>query len=120
MRLSNYADFVTARKGTQANLSVIRRDLVANYSRYLSEDTIASYLGALRKIFVVEDLEVWAPNLRDKVQIRTSGTRYFTDSSIAAAALGIGPGNLMKYLNTFGFFETLAIRDLRVYAETLS
>lgn len=108
-------------QGTQANLSVIRRDLMVNAGRQLSEDTIASYLGALRKIFVVEDLEAWSPNLRSKVQIRTSDTRYFTDPSIATAALGVGPGNLMEDLTTFGFFfEALAIRDLRVYAEALS
>ena len=71
----------------------------------------------MRKIFVVEDMEAWCPNLRSKVQVRTTDTRYFTDPSIAVAALGIGPGSLMDDLNTFGYlFECLAMRDLRVYA----
>lgn len=89
----------------------------ANDRATLDEDTVASYLEALRKIFVVEDMEAWCPNLRSKTQVRTADTRYFTDPSIAVASLGIGPGNLMGDLNTFGYlFESLAMRDLRVYA----
>lgn len=104
-------------QGTQSNLSVIRRDMMANDRSSLNEDTVASYLEALRKIFVVEDMEAWCPNLRSKAQIRTASTRYFTDPSIAVAALGIGPGGLMGDLNTFGYlFESLAVRDLRIYA----
>lgn len=103
-------------QGTQSNLSVIKRDMKANDRATLDEDTVASYLEALRKIFVVEDMEAWCPNLRSKAQVRTADTRYFTDPSIAVAALGIGPGGLMGDLNTFGYlFESLAIRDLRVY-----
>ena len=69
---------------------------------------------------MVEDSEAWNPNLRSKTAIRTSDTRYFTDPSIASAALGIGPNDLVNDLNTFGLlFETLAVRDLRVYAEAL-
>ena len=104
-------------QGTQSNLSVIKKDMRANDRATLDEDTVASYLEALRKIFVVEDMEAWCPNLRSKTQVRTADTRYFTDPSIAVAALGIGPGNLMADLNTFGYlFESLAVRDLRVYA----
>lgn len=104
-------------QGTQSNLSVIKNDMKANDRATLDEDTVASYLEALRKIFVVEDMEAWCPNLRSKTQVRTADTRYFTDPSIAVASLGIGPGNLMGDLNTFGYlFESLAMRDLRVYA----
>ena len=104
-------------QGTQSNLSVIKNDMKANDRLTLDEDTVASYLNAMRKIFVVEDMEAWCPNLRSKVQVRTTDTRYFTDPSIAVAALGIGPGSLMGDLNTFGYlFECLAMRDLRVYA----
>ena len=104
-------------QGTQSNLSVIKKDMQINDRSTLNEDTVASYLEALKKIFVVEDMEAWCPNLRSKAQIRTTDTRYFTDPSIAVAALGIGPGSLMSDLNTFGYlFECLAIRDLRVYA----
>ncbi len=71
-------------------------------------------------IFVIEDVEAWNPNLRSKTAIRTSDTRYFTDPSIATAALGLGPSDLINDLETFGLlFETLCIRDLRVFAEVL-
>lgn len=108
-------------QGSQASCGTIRADLVANESDSLSEDTIASYIKALKEIFVVEDSEAWNPNLRSKTAIRTSDTRYFTDPSIATAALGIGPQDLINDLNTFGLiFETLAVRDLRTYAEALN
>jgi len=107
-------------QGTQANLSAIRRDMVSNDMRGLDEDTIDSYLTALKKIFVVEDLNAWCPSLRAKGSIRTTATRYFVDPSIAAAALGAGTGDMMNDLRTFGFFfEALAIRDLRVYMDYL-
>lgn len=108
-------------QGSQASFGTIRADLEANESDTLSEDTISSYIKALKEIFVVEDSEAWNPNLRSKTAIRTSDTRYFTDPSIATAALGVGPQDLVNDLNTFGLvFETLAVRDLRVYAETLN
>lgn len=69
---------------------------------------------------MVEDVKAWNPNLRSKSAIRSSDTRYFTDPSIAVAALGIGPEDLMSDLNTMGlFFETLCMRDLRVYSQVL-
>ena len=108
-------------QGSQASLGTIKADLLANEADTLSEDTIASYIKALKEIFVVEDSEAWNPNLRSKTAIRTSDTRYFTDPSIATASLGIGPNDLINDLNTFGlFFETMAVRDLRVYAEALN
>ena len=65
-------------------------------------------------------MPAWNPNLRSKTAIRSSDTRYYTDPSIAAAALGIGPGDLMDDLKTFGFlFEGMCVRDLRVYADAL-
>lgn len=70
---------------------------------------------------MIEDVEAWNPNLRSKTAIRSSDTRYFTDPSIATAALGIGPNDLIADLNTFGLiFETLCIRDLRTYSEALN
>lgn len=108
-------------QGSQASYGTIRADLIVNESDTFSEDTIASYINALKKIFVIEDSEAWNPNLRSKSAIRTSDTRYFTDPSIAAAVLGLGPSDLINDLNTFGLiFETLCIRDLRVYAESLN
>ena len=108
-------------QGSQASLGTIKADLTANEADGLSEDTIASYCKALKEIFVVEDSEAWNPNLRSKTAIRTSDTRYFTDPSIATAALGLGPDDLINDLNTFGLLlETMAVRDLRVYAEALN
>ena len=105
-------------QATQSSLATIRKDIVANDDGSLSELTIADYVNALEKIFAVENAHAWCPNLRAKSSVRTSDTRYFVDPSLAAAALGIGPGNLMDDLPTFGlFFETMAVRDLRVYAE---
>lgn len=107
-------------QGTQSSAAVICGDVKANDVTSLTEDTVYSYLKALKKIFVTEDVEAWCPNLRCKTPVRTTDTRYFTDPSIAAAALGISPTELLNDLPTFGlFFETLAIRDLRTYAEEL-
>lgn len=107
-------------QGTQTSLEEIRKDMVANDQESLDENTISSYLNALRKIFVVEDMYAWNPNLRSKTAIRTTNTRYFVDPSIATAALGLGPEDLLNDLNTFGFlFETLCVRDLRVFAQAL-
>ncbi len=107
-------------QGSQASIGTILSDIANNEERPLTEYAVYSYLNALRKIFVIEDSLAWNPNLRSKTAIRTSETRYFTDPSIATAALGIGPEDLMNDLETFGLiFETLAIRDLRVYSEPL-
>ena len=104
--------------GTPATYTMIRDDIAANESDTLNEETVSAYVNALRMIFVVEDMPAWNPNLRSKTAIRTADTRYYVDPSIAAAALGLGPQDLINDLNTFGFlFETLCVRDLRVYAE---
>ena len=108
-------------QGTQASIATLREDLKNNDTATLDDDTIVSYLEALRKIFVVEDMPAWNPNLRSKTAIRTADTRYFVDPSIATAALGMGPADLVNDLNTMGFFfETMCVRDLRVYAEALN
>jgi len=107
-------------QGTQTSLAEIRNDMMANDQSSLDEKTVSSYLDALRKIFVIEDMPAWNPNLRSKTSIRMTDTRYFVDPSIATAALSIGPNDLMNDLNTFGlFFETLCVRDLRVFAQAL-
>ncbi|MDE7155378.1 MAG: DUF4143 domain-containing protein [Muribaculaceae bacterium] len=106
--------------GTQAPNSVISADLSSNENSTFDVRTVQSYINVLKQIFVVEDMPAWNPNLRSKAAIRTSDTRYFVDPSIAAAALGIGPKDLILDLKTFGFiFENLCVRDLRVYAESL-
>ena len=107
-------------QASQAPLSTIRADMLANDEASLSEHTIASYLTALENVFVVEDMPAWSTNLRSKTAIRTSNNRYFVDPSIAVAAMGITPDKLMEDIETFGLlFETMAVRDLRVYADAL-
>ena len=107
--------------GTQASIETLKNDIINNDSFSLDNDTIISYINALKKIFVIEEAPAWNPNLRSKTAIRSSDTRYFIDPSIAVAALGIGPDDLINDLNTFGFiFENLCIRDLRVYAESIN
>jgi len=108
-------------QGTQASIATLKGDLKNNDTTTLDEDTISSYLDALRKIFVVEDMPAWNPNLRSKTAIRTTDTRYFVDPSIATAALGLGPTDLMNDLNSMGFFfEAMCVRDLRVFTEALN
>ncbi len=107
-------------QGAAVNYSVICADMRDNDNATLNDDTVASYVKALKRIFVIEDMRAWNPNLRSKTAIRTSDTRYFTDPSIGVAALGIGPADFLNDLNTFGlFFEVLAVRDLRVFADVL-
>ena len=105
-------------QGSQTPVSMIRRDVMVNETDRLTDETVSSYLNAMRQIFVINDLEAWNPNLRSKSAVRTTPTRYFTDPSIATASLRIGPEDLVNSLSTFGFiFETLCIRDLRVYVQ---
>lgn len=114
--LRSYARHV----GSQTSYEAIRQDMLSNDIGTFDEKTLYSYVDALTKIFVIEDSPAWNPNLRSKVAIRTTDTRYFVDPSIAAASLGVGPKDLINDLNTMGFlFENLAIRDLRVYADSL-
>ena len=107
-------------QGSQIAYTEIAKDMSANEMQ-ISDETVVSYLKALKKIFVIEDMPAWNPNLRSKTSIRATDTRYFSDSAIAAAALGIGPKDLIGDLKTFGLlFETMCVRDLRVYTESLS
>ena len=107
-------------QGEQIPYTTIRADVINNEKVQLSDDTVESYVKVLKKIFLEEDMRAWNPNLRSKTAIRTTDTRYFVDSSIATAALGLGPKDLINDLIDFGFyFETLAVRDLRVYADAL-
>lgn len=108
-------------QGSQATNVSMKEDMAVNDTESLDTDTVYSYINALEKIFVIEEMGAWNPNLRSKTAIRTSNTRYFVDPSIAAAALGLGPQDLIADLNTFGLlFETMCIRDLRVFADALN
>ena len=84
----------------------------------MSLPTLDSYLNALRRIFVIEDVPAWAPSMRSKTALRTSSKRNFVDPSIAAAALRMTPEKLLSDFNTFGFmFESMCVRDWRIYAQ---
>ena len=107
-------------QGTQTSIAKLKADMLANDTDTLDDNTVASYINALKKIFVVDDMLAWNPNLRSKAAVRSADTRYFSDPSIAVAALGLGPQDLINDLNTFGFlFEALCVHDLRVYADAL-
>jgi predicted AAA+ superfamily ATPase len=104
---------------TTAGIMTIRDD-IAGHEESISDKTISAHLNALRRIFVVEDLPAWNPALRSKTALRTSPKRHFVDPSIACAVLRATPDNLLSDFNTFGLlFESLCIRDLRVYAQAI-
>ncbi len=112
--LRSYARMVSS----QGTYGAMREDM--DQSAALGETAFGGYVEALRRLFVIEDLEAWSPNLRSKTAIRTSPTRHFVDPSIATAALGASPADLVADLNTFGLlFESMCVRDLRVYASAL-
>ena len=119
-RVKNLMRAYSRNIGTSASNETIKNDMINNDVASLDTDTIYTYIEALKKIFVIEEVSSWNPNLRSQTAIRSSNTRYFVDPSIATASLGIGPNDLLNDLRTFGFiFEALCIRDLRVYAESL-
>lgn len=106
-------------QGQQVPVSTIAADINAS-GEGMSSETVNAYITALKRIFVVEDMPSWNPNLRSKTAIRVSDNRYFVDPSIATAALGVGPNDLLNDIETMGLlFETLCVRDLRVYADAL-
>ena len=116
MILRSYARNIS----TEAPLKTIQSDVISANNRTLDNKTLTEYLDALRDLFIIEDLSAWNPNLRSKAATRTTPTRHFVDTSIAAAVLGITPADLMQDLQSFGFFfEDLAVRDLVIYASYL-
>lgn len=119
-RIKRFMRSYARNQGTQIANTEIARDIAVNNEPLMDQETIASYINALKKIFVIEDMPAWRPNLRSKTAIRTSNTRYYIDSSIAVAALGIGPNDILSDLKTFGFLlETMCVRDLRIFADAL-
>lgn len=106
---------------TECSIETLIKDIKGSDNKSVSDETIRSYLNALRKIYVIEDISAWNPNLRSKTSIRSTPTRHFIDPSIGCKALGLGPNDLINDLKTFGFiFEDLAVRDLKVYAEKVN
>ena len=103
---------------TLATVSTIRKDVLSVQD--VSMPTVNSYLEALRKLFVISDIEAWCPALRSSTGMRSSLKRGMCDPSVAAAALGTKPEYLLKDFKTFGFlFESLVVRDLKVYSSAL-
>lgn len=105
---------------TEAAISTIISDVRQSNERTMDRKTFDDYLEALKDLFIIEDMPAWNPNIRSKTSIRTSPTRHFVDTSIACRALGVAPEDLLRDLESFGlFFEDMAVRDLRIYADTL-
>jgi predicted AAA+ superfamily ATPase len=104
-------------ESTAATMTTLRADMAADDGR-VSTNTIAQYLGTLRRLFVLDDQEAWASGVRSKTAIRQSPVRRYCDPSLPAALLGLTPAKLVVDFHTFGLlFESLVVRDLRVYAE---
>jgi len=113
--LRAYARNVSA----SAKLQTLKKDMETNHVT-MDYRVIEAYISAFKKLFVLEDVEAWSPRLRSKATLRTADTRQFVDPSLAATLLDANADDLMSNLNTFGLlFESLCIRDLRVYAEKL-
>ena len=119
-RVSRLMRSYARNQGGQVANTALAADIQAN-DVSINQETVAAYIHALKRIFVIEDMPAWNPNLRSKTAIRSSDNRYFIDPSIATAALGIGPQDLINDLNTMGLlFEALCVRDLRIYADALN
>ncbi len=104
---------------TSASIPTIIKDVLGS-EETISENTVKSYMNALQRIFVIENLPAWSPSLRSKTAIRNSPKRLFVDPSLATASLGMTKDAVMKDFNFFGFlFEALCIRDLRIYAQSM-
>ncbi len=104
---------------TQASDAVIIEDVAHNYAS-IHRNTFSDYLKALRDLYIIEDLPAWSPKLRSKTTIRTAHTRHFIDPAFAASLLDASPDDLMRDIETFGLlFESLVIRDLRIYTDYL-
>lgn len=104
---------------TLATKATIRKDVIAN-DQNISEATFFAYLNALERLFVIQDIPAWSPAIRSKSAIRATTKRGFIDPSLAVAALSLSPQDLLQDMNALGFmFESLVIRDLRIYSQTM-
>ena len=102
---------------TQTPKTTILKDVLQN-NETVHINTLDSYIGALNRLYVLDDLPAWSPQLRSKTTVRTTETRHFIDPAIAAYFLQAHPQTLLHDMNTFGLlFESLVVRDLRVYAQ---
>ncbi|MCL2820486.1 MAG: DUF4143 domain-containing protein [Oscillospiraceae bacterium] len=119
-RVRNLLRSIARHISAPANNSTIMADLSAN-DNTISDKTIADYMDALKKLYVVDELPVWSVSMRSKTALRTTPKRNFTDPSIAGVLLGANKNKLFNDFNTFGLlFESMVIRDLKVYADSLN
>lgn len=108
-------------QGSAISYCKMKEDILQNDNLSISDETIADYVDALKKLFVIEDMPAWNPNICSKTAVQNSATRYFVDPSIATSALSVSPQDLISDLRSFGFFfEAMAVRDLRIYADALN
>ena len=118
-RVRNLLKSLARNISTLTTAETILQDLKTNDST-ICEKTLSSYLNALRKIFLVEDVPAWSPSLKSRLAIRSAAKRQFVDPSVATAVLGATPGRLLNDFRYFGsLFESLCVRDMRVYAQPL-
>jgi len=120
-RVSRLMQSLARNVSTMASTRTINKDVKGKDDADIAnEKTVASYINALKNIFVIEDLPAWSPDMRSKTALRTSPKRHFVDPSVAAAVLKLSPDGLLKDFNMFGMlFESLCIRDLRIYAQSM-
>lgn len=116
MVLRSYARNIS----TEASIQTIRNDVIEKNNRTMDTKTIDDYISALEDLFIIEDIDAWCPKLRSKTTVRSTPTRHFVDTSIATAALGISPADLLNDLESIGlFFEDMAVRDLKIYSDLI-
>ena len=119
-RVRRFLQSLARHVATCASLATIARAVAGPDQASMTGHTARSYLGGLERLMIVEDQPPWAPHLRSRSRLHASPKRHFVDPSIAAAALGAGPEHLIRDLSWFGLlFESMVIRDLRVYAQAM-
>jgi len=117
MRINRVLRSFARNVATQASIITIATD-AGGSDGPLERKTVSGDIAALERLMIIEDLQAWAPNLRSRAKLRTAATRHFVDPCLAVAALNTSPDKLLKDLNFFGFlFESLVVRDLRVYMQ---
>ncbi|MCL2080170.1 MAG: DUF4143 domain-containing protein [Oscillospiraceae bacterium] len=119
-RVRNLLRSIARHISAPVNNATILEDLTAN-DETISDKTITDYTNVLKKLYVIDDLPVWSAAMRSKTAMRTTPKRHLTDPSIAGVLLGASKEKLFNDFNTFGLlFESMAIRDLRIYADSLN
>lgn len=117
LRMRKVIESLSRNTASEVNNTKIEDDVRAT-DESISKNTLVDYLDVLNKLYIIEDLNSWSPNLRSKTVIRTSPARFFVDPSIAAASLGLTSKRLLNDFRTFGlFFESLVLRDIRIYVD---